>query len=153
MGAMPMRDLGSFVYVATSIDTTTVTGGSVAALYSTPLDRLLHNLPYTCVLHVHNALPSASGTFVGVFQLWHATASTTFSSTQGALYTDGAGNASTLTVTATAAADNQLGINLDMADEFIGAVMIVAGSSVTSTDTCVISARIILGGEYENAAI
>lgn len=145
MSLAHIHNVGSFVVPVTSVFPESAAAGTVNGA---SIDRALHNMPQSCVLHQAAGAETGAPTTTSVqTKLQDSPDNTTWSDFK----------AGTQTVQQTAAltaanAENTAAIDLVTANRFIRAVTAVAFTGGTSP-AVLIAADIILGGERELAAV
>ena len=138
------RNIGSLVVPVTSVFPESAAAGTING---SSIDRTLHNLPNSCVLHQVVGAESGAPTTTSVqTTLQHSPDNATWSNYQ-------IGSAVQQTAALTAAnSENTAAIDLTGAARFIRAVTAVAFTGGTSP-AILVAADIILGGERELAAV
>ena len=138
------RNIGALVALVTSIPPESSSGG---AINGTAIDRTLHGLANSCVLHQMVGAVSGAPTAVSVqTKLQHSPDNTTWSDFQINGTTQ---SAPVLTATNT---DDGVAIDLTTAYRFIRAEMTVAFTGGT-TPAAVVASDLVLGGERVLAAV
>ena len=138
------RNIGSLVVPVTSVFPESAAAGTING---SSIDRTLHNLPNSCVLHQVVGAESGAPTTTSVqTTLQHSPDNSTWSN-----YQIGSNVQQTAALTA-ANSENTAAIDLGGAYRFIRAVTAVAFTGGTSP-AILVAADIILGGERELAAV
>jgi hypothetical protein len=139
-----VHNVGSYIVPVTSVFPESAAAGTINGA---SIDRTLHNLPQSCVLHqVVGAETGAPNTTSVQTTLQHSPDNATWSNYQ-------IGTAVQQTAALTAAnSENTAAIDLAGAYRFIRAVTAVAFTGGASP-TVLVAADIILGGERELAAV
>ena len=139
-----LRNIGSLVVPVTSVFPESAAAGTINGA---SIDRTLHNLAGSCVLHQIVGADSGAPTTLSVqTTLQHSPDNTTWSNYQIASTTQ-----QTAALTAVSS-ENTAAIDLTGAARFIRAVTVVAFTGGTSP-AVLVAADIILGGERELAAV
>jgi hypothetical protein len=144
MSLAHIHNVGSFVVPVTSVFPESAAAGTINGA---SIDRALHNMPNSCVLHQVVGAESGAPTTTSVqTTLQHSPDNSTWSNFQ-------IGSTTQQTAALTAAnSENTAAIDLAGAYRFIRAVTIVAFTGGTSP-AALIAADIVLGGERELAAV
>jgi hypothetical protein len=144
MGFAAQHNIGSYVVPVTSVFPESAAAGTING---SSIDRSVHNMPNSCVLHqvvgAESGAPSAASVQT---KLQHSPDNSTWSD-----YTIGTTVQETAALTA-ANTENTAAIDLGGAYRFIRAVAIVSFTGGTSP-AILVAADIILGGERELAAV
>jgi hypothetical protein len=144
MGFAAQHNIGSYVVPVTSVFPESAAAGTINGA---SIDRSVHNMPNSCVLHqvvgAESGAPSAASVQT---KLQHSPDNSTWSD-----YTIGTTIQETAGLTA-ANTENTAAIDLGGAYRFIRAVAIVSFTGGTSP-AILVAADIILGGERELAAV
>jgi hypothetical protein len=144
MSLAHIHNVGSFVVPVTSVFPESASAGTINGA---SIDRTLHNLPNSCVLHQVVGAESGAPTTTSVqTTLQHSPDSSTWSN-----YQIGTTVQQTAALTA-ANSEDTAAIDLGGAYRFIRAVTAVAFTGGTSP-AVLVAADIILGGERELAAV
>ena len=139
-----LRNIGSLVVPVTSVFPESAAAGTINGA---SIDRTLHNLAGSCVLHQIVGADSGAPTTLNVqTTLQHSPDNSTWSNYQIASTTQ-----QTAALTAVSS-ENTAAIDLTGAARFIRAVTVVAFTGGTSP-AVLVAADIILGGERELAAV
>ena len=139
-----LRNIGSLVVPVTSVFPESA---AVGTINGASIDRTLHNLAGSCVLHQIVGADSGAPTTLNVqTTLQHSPDNSTWSNYQIASTTQ-----QTAALTAVSS-ENTASIDLTGAARFIRAVTLVAFTGGTSP-TVLVAADIVLGGERELAAV
>ncbi len=144
MSLSHIHNVGSYVVPVTSVFPESASAGTINGA---SIDRTLHNLPNSCVLHQVVGAESGAPTTTSVqTTLQHSPDNSTWSNYQ-------IGSTVQQTVALTAAnSEDTAAIDLGGAYRFIRAVTAVAFTGGTSP-AILVAADIILGGERELAAV
>jgi hypothetical protein len=144
MSLAHIHNVGSFVVPVTSVFPESASAGTINGA---SIDRTLHNLPNSCVLHQVVGAESGAPTTTSVqTTLQHSPDNSTWSN-----YQIGTTVQQTAALTA-ANSEDTAAIDLGGAYRFIRAVTAVAFTGGTSP-AVLVAADIILGGERELAAV
>ena len=139
-----LRNIGSLVVPVTSVFPESAAAGTINGA---SIDRTLHNLAGSCVLHQIVGADSGAPTTLSVqTTLQHSPDNSTWSNYQIASATQ-----QTAALTAVSS-ENTAAIDLTGAARFIRAVAVVAFTGGTSP-AVLVAADIVLGGERELAAV
>ena len=139
-----IHNIGSYVVPITSVFPESAAAGTINGA---SIDRALHNMPQSCVLHQVAGAESGAPTTASVqTTLQHSPDNTNWSN-----YQIGTTTQQTAALTA-ANSENTAAIDLGGAYRFIRAVTAVAFTGGTSP-AVLVAADIILGGERELAAV
>ena len=139
-----LRNIGSLVVPVTSVFPESAAAGTINGA---SIDRTLHNLAGSCVLHQIVGADSGAPTTLSVqTTLQHSPDNSTWSNYQIASTTQ-----QTAALTAVSS-ENTAAIDLTGAARFIRAVTVVAFTGGTSP-AVLVAADIVLGGERELAAV
>jgi hypothetical protein len=139
-----IHNVGSYVVPITSVFPESAAAGTING---SSIDRALHNMPQSCVLHQVAGAESGAPTTTSVqTTLQHSPDNSTWSN-----YQIGTTVQQTAALTA-ASTENTASIDLAGAYRFIRAVTAVAFTGGTSP-AVLVAADIILGGERELAAV
>ena len=145
MSLSHIHDVGSFVVPVTSVFPESAAAGAVNG---TSIDRALHNMPQSCVLHQVVGAESGAPTTASVqTKLQDSPDNSTWSD-----YKAGTANVQQTAALTAANSENTAAIDLTAANRFIRAVSAVAFTGGTSP-AILLAADIILGGERELAAV
>ncbi len=138
------RNIGALIVPVTSVFPESASAGTING---TSIDRTLHNLANSCVLHQVTGAETGAPTTASVqTKLQHSPDNSTWSDYQIGTTVQGT---AALTV---ANSENTAAIDLTGAYRFIRAVTAVAFTGGT-TPAVLVAAEIILGGERELAAV
>jgi hypothetical protein len=144
MSLAALHNVGSYIVPVTSVFPESAAAGTVNGA---SIDRALHNMPQSCVLHQVAGAESGAPTTTSVqTTLQHSPDNSTWSN-----YQIGTTVQQTAALTA-ASTENTASIDLAGAYRFIRAVTAVAFTGGTSP-AVLVAADIILGGERELAAV
>ena len=139
-----VHNVGSYVVPVTSVFPESA---SVGTINGASIDRALHNMPQSCVLHQVVGAESGAPTTTSVqTTLEHSPDNSTWSN-----YVIGTATQQTAALTA-ANSENTAAIDLGGAYRFIRASTVVAFTGGTSP-AALVAADIVLGGERELAAV
>ncbi len=139
-----LRNIGSIVVPVTSVFPESASAGTINGA---GIDRTLHNLAGSCVLHQIVGADSGAPTTLSVQStLQHSPDNSTWSN-----YEIGTTVQQTAALTAVSS-ENTAAIDLTGAYRFIRAVTVIAFTGGT-TPAVLVAADIILGGEREQAAV
>jgi hypothetical protein len=120
---------------------------AVGTINGSSLDRFLHNMPLTCMLHQQvGAVTGAPTTSSVITTLQHSQDNATWTT----YLPDGVTAATTAALTA-ANSDNSLSIDLTLAQRFIRAVTTVAFTG-GATPAVLVAVDLMIAGEVKNAA-
>ena len=145
MGNSAIHNVGSYVVPVSSILPESAAAGTVNG---TSIDRVLHNMPQSCVLHqVVGAESGAPATASVQTKLQDSPDNSTWSD-----YKAGTANVQQTAALTAANSENTAAIDLAAANRFIRAVATVAFTGGTSP-AILLAADVILGGERELAAM
>ena len=140
-----VHNVGSYVVPVTSILPESAAAGTVNV---TSIDRVLHNMPQSCVLHQVVGAESGAPTTASVqTKLQDSPDNSTWSD-----FKAGTANVQQTAALTAANSENTAAIDLTAANRFIRAVSTVAFTGGTSP-AILLAADIILGGERELAAV
>ena len=143
MDIITQRNIGSIVVPVTSVFPESAAAGTINGA---SIDRTLHNMAGSCVLHQIVGADSGAPTTLSVqTTLQHSPDNSTWSN-----YQVGGTTQQTAALTAVNS-ENTAAIDLTGANRFIRAVQVVAFTGGTSP-AALVAADIILGGERELAA-
>ena len=145
MSLAHIHNVGSFVVPVTSVFPESAAAGTING---TSIDRALHNMSQSCVLHQVVGAESGAPTTASVqTKLQDSPDNSTWSD-----YKAGTANVQQTAALTAASSENTAAIDLTGAYRFIRAVQVVAFTGGTSPEALV-AADIILGGERELAAV
>lgn len=140
-----VHNIGSYVVPITSVFPESAAAGTINGA---SIDRALHNMPQSCVLHQVAGAESGAPTTASVqTKLQDSPDNSTWSD-----YKAGTANVQETAALTAANSENTTSIDLGGANRFIRAVTIVAFMGGTSP-AILVAADIILGGERELAAV
>jgi hypothetical protein len=145
MGFSAQHNIGSYVVPVTSVFPESASAGTING---SSIDRQLHNLPNSCVLHQMVGAESGAPSAVSVLtKLQDSPDNSTWSD-----YKAGTTTVQETAALTAASSENTAAIDLGGANRFIRAVTIVSFTGGTSP-AILVAADIILGGERELAAV
>jgi hypothetical protein len=140
-----IHNVGSYVIPVTSVFPESASAGTING---TSIDRALHNMPLSCVLHQVVGAESGAPTATSVqTKLQDSPDNSTWSD-----YKAGTTTVQETAVLTAASSENSAAIDLGGANRFIRAVTIVSFTGGTSP-AILVAADIVLGGERELAAV
>jgi hypothetical protein len=139
MGTVYMHNIGALIAIATSVPPQ----AAAATVNGAGIDRLLHNLPLSCVLHQVLGAETGSPTGVSIqSKLQHSPDDATWTD-----YTPPGATTVAETAALTAAStENSLPIDLSSAQRYVRAVALITFTGGTSP-TIQIVVDIVFGGE------
>jgi len=139
MGTALQHNIGAFVALVTAVSPQAAS----AAVNGASVDRALHNLPLSCVLHnIAGAATGAPSALSVVSKLQHSPDNSTWSD----YIPPGASTVAVTPALTAASTDNSVAIDLSSANRFIRAVTTPTLTGGTSP-TILLATDIVLGGE------
>jgi hypothetical protein len=146
MNQVVQKNIGALVDVVTSVRDAAASAGTVNGV---TIDRALHNMPLSCVLHADLDAITGTPTATTVSStLQHAPDGATWTN-----YTDPNTGVAATTANLTAAnTENQLAVDLTLAYRYLRVNTTVAFTG-GSSPTAMVGARLVLAGEPELPAV